>query len=153
MTKPLKWNLDWKHLTRQEKFLMGAPFVATEDRAYKDIVRQLSARKATDLEAWSELPDEVRELASRISNALKTDGIWPSEFFVPDDPADIPFALHFDFTDKWDLSPYAIDLVEKRLRIQMPTAFWEHLGTMTFAEALIEICRHPAENAPGLSPD
>lgn len=93
MTNPLKWNLDWKHLTRRESFLMGAPFGATEDRAYRDIVRQLNERKTSDMKAWSGLPEEIREISCCIVNALKTDRVCPSAFFVPNDPADIPFAI------------------------------------------------------------
>ena len=141
MTNPLKWNLDWKHLTRRERFLMGSPFVATEDRAYRDIVRQLNERKTSDMKAWSGLPEEIREISCCIVNALKTDRVWPSAFFVPNDPADIPFAIHFDFTDKWDRVPYAIDLVERRLGIKMSSKFWDDIDTKTFAEALVEICQ------------
>jgi hypothetical protein len=152
MTEPLKWCLDWDHLTFREKLLMGAPFVATEDQAYRDVVRQLKKRTEVAMEEWAKYPQEVSQLAKSVSQALKSDGIWPSEAFVPDDPADIPFALRFDFTDKWDLMPYSIDLVEKRLGIKMQTNFWDRLNTMSFAEAIAEICRREAEQTAGQGP-
>jgi acyl carrier protein len=145
MAEPLRWCLDWDHLSRKEKFLMGAPFLATEDRAYRDIVRQLETRTVSQIEEWARFPGDVQDLARRISRALKNDGVWPSELFLPDDPADIPFALHFDFTDKWDSIHYSIDLVEKRFGIEIPIDFWERLDTMSFAEAVTEILRHKAE--------
>ncbi len=67
----------------------------------------------------------------------------------PLDPADIPSALHFDFTDKWDLLPYSVDLVEKRLGIGMPVDFWDSLGTMTFSEAIAEIYKRKARQEIG----
>lgn len=128
---------------------MKAPFVATEDRAYRDIVRQLERRTAGSLDEWAGLPMDVQEMARAISHAVKADGIWPSDVFFPCDPADIPFGLHFDFTDRWDLVPYALDLVEKRLGVRMPDEFWEQLIAMTFEEALTEICKRKAEQSHG----
>ena len=147
MTEPLRWCLDWNHLSRKEKFLKGAPFLATEDRAYRDIVRQLETRTVSQIEEWARFPRDVQDLARRISQALKNDGVWPSELFLPDDPADIPFALHFDFTDKWDSRHYSIDLIEERLGIEIPIDFWERLATMSFAAAITEICRNKAEQS------
>lgn len=145
MPEPLKWCVEWKNLTRREKFLIGVPFLATEDRAYKDIVRQLEKRAGDGLDEWADFPTEVREMACRISGTVKSDGIWPSSNFLPKDPADIPFGLHFDFTDKWDFLPYSIDLVEKRLNAKMPEEFWDRLYTMNFGEAVTEICKRRAE--------
>jgi hypothetical protein len=139
MSKPLKWSVDWKNLSFKDKFLMGAPFVATEDKAYKDIVRQLTSRTEKDLEAWSSFPAEVSALARELSGILKTEGIWPSDLFLPDDPADVPFAPYFDFTDKWDFLPAYIDIVEKKLGIPMDNDFWDRIAGMTYAEAITEI--------------
>lgn len=124
---------------------MGAPFVATEDKARKDIIRQLERRSLDALEEWKGFPSVIQEMARTICEAAKSDGIWPSSIFLPGDPADVPFGLHFDFTDKWDCIPYAADLVEKRLGITMPLGFYTRLEKMTFAEAVTEICRQKTE--------
>lgn len=94
---------------------MGCPFVATEDRVFADIVRQLSERTDSNLAAWRKYPDEVRLMASDLSERLKAEDIWPSSFFLPDDPADIPLGNRFGETDKWDFLPAAYTIVEKTL--------------------------------------
>jgi hypothetical protein len=145
MTEPLKWCVDWGKLSTKEKFLMGAPFVATEDRAYKDIVQQLAERTEADIEQWNSFPQDVSSLAKDISMALKADGIWPSSIFLPDDPADVPLGHYFDFTDKWDLLPASLALVEKEFGIEMDNGFWDRLSEMTYAQAVTEISRRKAE--------
>lgn len=136
MAKPLKWCLDWNNLSFKERFLMRTPFVGTEDKAYKDIVRQLEQRTKDDLSAWDKYPDEISQLANKISKLFEADGIWPNAIFLPDDPADIPFALRFDFTDKFDLIPASIYIIEKDLGIEMEIDFWENLEKLSFAQSI-----------------
>ena len=145
MTKPLKWSIDWEHLTLKQRFLMGAPFVATEDSVERDIFRQLNGRTEADLSAWDSYPSEIRLLATRVANALKREAVWPSALFLPEDPADIPLGGHFDQTDKWDMLPVAASIVEKESGIKMDSAFWNSLPQMTYAQAIEVIARNQAE--------
>ena len=43
--------------------------------------------------------------------------------------------------------PYAIDLVERRLGIKKSSKFWDNIDTMTFAEALVDICQQRIKQA------
>lgn len=143
MARPLKWCVDWNHLTFWQRFLINAPFWATEDRAYRDILRQLKERSEADLAAWDAQPADVAKLAKELAGMIQAEGIWPSACFLPDDPADIVLAVHMDFTDKWDVLPACCSLIEKDLGVEMDRAFWERLeqGTTTYGEAVTEICR------------
>jgi hypothetical protein len=145
MTEPLKWCVDWSNPSFKDKFLMGAPFVATEDKARNDIICQLESRSQDAMEEWKCFPDKIQEMARTICQIVKTEGIWPSNIFLPSDPADVPFGLHFDFTDKWDFLPYSVDLVEKRLKVKMSLDFYDYLEKMTFADAVTKICGQKAE--------
>lgn len=139
--KPLTWCLDWNNLKPKEKFLMGCPFVATEDKVYKDIVNQLKQRALDDLKAWDAYPKEVADLAKKISAVLQDEGVWPSAIFLPDDPADIPLGHYFDFTDKWDFMPISFKIIEKDLGIEMDMDFWESLSEITYAKAIETIIK------------
>ena len=118
---------------------MGCPFVATEDRVFADIVRQLNERTESDLAAWNKYPDGVRLMAGDLSEQLKSEGIWPSALFLPDDPADIPLGNRFGETDKWDFLPAVVSIVEKNLGIRMDMAWWNALPRMTYAQAVEQI--------------
>ena len=120
---------------------MGAPFIATEDKAYNDVLRQLSFRDKNDLVAWDIYPKEISDLASEISETLKSEKVWPSSIFLPDDPADIPFAIHFDFTDKLYLFHISMHIIEKHYKIIMDDDFWEKLKSISYVEALEEIIK------------
>lgn len=145
MSEALKWSIDWRNLKPKEKFLMGAPFIATEDKVYKDIVRQLKERNHNDLEAWNSFPSNITNLANNISNSLMSEGIWPSTLFLPNDPADIPLGGYFDFTDKWDIFPAIFDVIKKDHGIQIDCDLWEKLPEITYVQAVQEIDRRKIE--------
>jgi hypothetical protein len=147
-TKPLRWCLDWNNPSPKDRFLMGCPFVGTEDRAYKDIVCQLKERTEADLAVWDAYPPEVRQLALGVASALKDQRIWPSRVFLPTDPADIPF--HLRETDRWDLLPAAFGILEKDFGIKMESEFWDNLPGMTYGQAIEELVAKKAEPS-GLS--
>jgi hypothetical protein len=142
-TKPLRWCVDWKNPSFKDRFLMGCPFVGTEDRAYKDIACQLKERTEADLAAWDAYPQAVRQLALGVATALKEERIWPSRVFLPTDPADIPFDLQA--TDRWDLLPAAFAIVEKDFGIKMDPEFWGKLPGMSYAQAIEELVARRAE--------
>lgn len=139
MYKALKWSIDWHNLKPKEKFLMGAPFISTEKKVYKDIVRQLNERTQNDLEEWNSFPSNISNLANKISNTLMSEGIWPSSFFLPNDPADIPLGGYFDFTHEWYFIPEILVIIEKDYDIHLGGDFWEKLPGMTYAQAVQEI--------------
>ncbi|MBA4387280.1 MAG: hypothetical protein C0404_04820 [Verrucomicrobia bacterium] len=147
MTKPLKWSIDWAKPSFKERLLMGCPLVATEDRVYADIVRQLSERTESDLLAWNKYQEEVRLMAGALSEKLKAERIWPSALFLPDDPADIPLGNRFEETDKWDFLPAVYSIVEKDLGIKMDAGFWDGLSCMTYVQAVEQMIRRKAEQA------
>ena len=143
--KPLKWNIDWENMTFKERFLLGAPFIATEDKAYKDIAAQLKERDDSYLSEWDKYSPDIKKLAIDLLNRIKNENIWPSAIFLPDDPADIPLGVHFDFTDKLDFYPIAYSIVEKDLKIKMDTDFWNGLHKMTFGQAIEKLYKKKAE--------
>jgi hypothetical protein len=145
MRNPLKWCIDWSKPTFKDRFLMGSPFRATEDRVRQDIHRQLSERDETDLGLWNRYPPEVQLLAEHLTSRLKADGIWPSALFLPDDPADIPLGFKLGETDKWDFMPASVTIVEKDMGIVMDLAFWDGLSEMTFAQAIEMMIKKKAE--------
>ena len=149
MTKPLKWSIDWEHLTFKQRFLMGAPFVATEDKVHRDILQQLNGRTEADIAAWDTYSAEVSQLAKDVAARLKVERIWPSSIFLPDDPADIPLGGHFGQTDRYDLAPAAFAIVEEEAGIKLNLAFWEGLSHMTYVQAVEQMIRQKAEQAGG----
>ena len=149
MTTPLQWSIDWAKPSFKERFLMGCPFVATEDRVFADILRQLSERRESDLAAWDKYPDEVRLMVRDLSERLKAEGIWPSALFLPDDPADIPLGNRFGETDKWDFLPAVYTIVEKNLGIKMDMAFWDDLPSMMYVQAVERMITQRAEQTGG----
>ena len=132
-------------MTFKERFLLGAPFVATEDKAYKDIISQLNERNESYLAAWDKYPPDIGRLAIDLSKRLQIERVWPSAIFLPDDPADIPLGGHFDFTDKLDFYPIAYSIVEKDMKIKMDTDFWNSLPKMTFGQAIEKLYRKKVE--------
>lgn len=136
MTKPLKWCVNWDNLSFKERFLIGTPFIGTDVIAYKDIVRQLKTRTEIDLENWDRFPDKISKIALNIMKLFKTNQIWPNPIFIPEDPADITFALYFDLTDKFDIMPASIDIVQKEYGIELDAEFWEELEKLSFLQAI-----------------
>jgi hypothetical protein len=149
MTEPLKWCVDWSNLSFKERFLMGAPFVATEDKVRKGIIRQLNERSEEDLSVWREHPKDVCELAWKISKELKRETIWPSDLFLPDDPLDIVFAIRFDLAKEWNMTLVVQTIVEKTIGGKMYPAFWLNLESLSFLEAvtLIREMQNQTSNA------
>jgi len=136
VVKLLTWCVDWQNLTSKEKFLMGMPFIGPDSKAYKDIRYQLSKRSDTDLQEWDIYPKEISKLAKRIIELYKKKGVWPNPIFLPQDPADIAFCLRFDLTDKYDLLPESMWIVEKDIGVEMEDEFWENLHELKFHQAI-----------------
>ena len=134
----------------KDRLLMGSPVGATEERASKDIVRQLKERTEADLAAWDAYTPEVRKLALDLASALNDQGLWPSRVFLPDDPADIPLGWHLGQTDRWDLVPGAFAIVEKDFGIKLDLEWWtKALSELTYAQAIERMLAKNAE--PGAS--
>ncbi|PID65798.1 MAG: hypothetical protein CR975_05740 [Gammaproteobacteria bacterium] len=134
--KPLTWCVDWQNLTAKEKFLMGMPFIGTDVKAYKDINTQLKTRSEADLQEWDSYPKEISELAKQIIELYKKKKLWPNPIFLPQDPADIAFCLRFDLTDKYDLLPDSIWVVEQDIGIKMDEEFWHNLHHYKFYQSI-----------------
>ena len=49
MAQPLRWCVDWHNLNFKDRFLLWLPLFGTDEKAYRDIVRQLSERTEKDL--------------------------------------------------------------------------------------------------------
>lgn len=136
LAKPLTWCVDWQNLTSKEKFLMGMPFIGPDIKAYKDIKRQLEERSEENLKEWDKYPEEISKLAKQIIDLYKKKNLWPNPLFLPQDPADIAFCLRFDLTDKYDLLPESMRIVEKDIGIEMDEEFWETLHKYKFHQAI-----------------
>jgi hypothetical protein len=141
MAQPLRWCVDWHNPNFKVRFLMWLPLFGPDEKAYRDIVRQLSERTEKDLAEWDRFPPQVREMAQLLSASFKAEGIWPSALFLPDDPADIPFGYHLDLTDTWDMFPASICIAEAAVGVKMPAGFWECLENLTYAEVVEKISK------------
>ena len=141
-TKPLKWNVDWNDLSKKDKFLVDFPFLGTLDKAIADIEKQLKGRRHADLDEWNKYPSEIKALAFKLNQRIKEE-IWESDIFLPEDPADIPLSNHI--TDKWDLLPMYMQIIEKEMKIKMDIEFWENLDKMKYIEAIERIYKKKTE--------
>jgi len=115
---------------------MGMPFIGPDTKAYKDIINQLKERSEIDLKEWDNYPEEISKLAKRIIELYKKKNLWPNPIFLPQDPADIAFCLRFDLTDKYDLLPESMGVVEKNIGVEMEEDFWDNLHKYKFNQAI-----------------
>jgi hypothetical protein len=140
--KPLKWNVNWNKLSKKENFLIDFPFIGTYDKAIADIEKQLKNRKISDLDEWNKYPLEIKEFAFTLNKRIKEE-IWGSNIFLPEDPADIPLSNHI--TDKWDVLPMYIQIIEKEMQIEMDIEFWEELDKMKYVEVIEQLYKKKTE--------
>ena len=149
MSQPLKPSVDLNNPSKKQRFLMGFPFLCPREKAYQEIVEQLKVRTEKDLEVWESHPTEVASLAKEVSEMLKSERVWPSSLFLPDDPAAAVFAINFDwFTDTWDLLPISFDIVEKRLGVEIDESFWlEEIYKISYFDAINHIIKKRAEQS------
>jgi hypothetical protein len=140
--KPLKWNVDWNQLSRKEKFLIDFPFIGTRDKAIANIEKQLKDRENHDLDEWDKFPIEIKTLAFKLNKRIKEE-IWGTDIFLPQDPADIVLSNHI--TDKFDLLPMYIQIIEKEIQIEMNNKFWEALDKMNYVEVIEQLYKKKTE--------
>jgi len=86
------------------------------------IEAQLEARTNATIEMWG-TDSRTLEIAKVLCSALREEIGWPSDHFIPDDPAEIAFWDHYD----------GLDCVEAIMSIE------EHLG-VKISDAEIENC-------------
>jgi len=128
--QPLSWGIDWDNLSDWQKMFLDFPLLGSYPRTQRRLFAQMKRRRLVDMLVWDQYSAEVRVLAFQIAETLRESIEWPNPYFLPDDPAQIPFWCFG--SDMRDVE--ALIGIESILGVAVPLDFWEQCKTQTFAE-------------------
>ena len=141
--EPLRWPVDWAHLTRWQRLMMDLPILGLRARVFKKIVAQLARRAPNASDLWSRFSPDELAIKQRIVEIAVKELEWPRGYFLPSDPFEIVI---------WDptgdlATEAALDRMENELGLRRRSGDeWRQLASQTFGDVVQKIAHECAQS-------
>jgi hypothetical protein len=133
--EPLTWNAT--NLSRWQSFIIGTPFICPIDKEINRLNKIIKQRNRNEVKSlWHVHDQSIQKHYQIASDYVYSNGPWHAPNFIPNDPTTIVFAMHLDYTDKYDLLPMWTEMLKDRFHIDWLQLDSEGLAETNLLEAL-----------------